>query len=166
VSDLWIVVPNWGRFQHYKDRNPTWIKLYTELNSNDEWLNLTDAQRGLLAVIWVEYARSRGRLESAKIPAKARQRSRKRALEALSDAGLIELVDSKPPAFAVSLTRSREELLRSSKEGASERATKRSLERPLENNDNQPPAESSPDPELAAKLREFTTSRFAARTKR
>ena len=34
--DGWIVIPNWEKFQHYTDRNPPWVKLYTELNRRDE----------------------------------------------------------------------------------------------------------------------------------
>ena len=42
----WITVPNWEKFQHYQkkknpDRAPVWIKLYTELNSRDDWLALS-----------------------------------------------------------------------------------------------------------------------------
>jgi len=95
--DVWVVIPNWGKFQHYHDRNPTWLKLYVELASRDEWLALTDADRGLLVLLWVEYARSNGRLRAANVPAKDRQRSRKRSFERLKEAGFIEL-SSSPPA--------------------------------------------------------------------
>ena len=60
ISEQWIVVPGWDKFQHYKDRAPPWIKLYTELNSRADWLGLGVAERGLLCTIWVEYSRSHG----------------------------------------------------------------------------------------------------------
>ena len=56
MTDGWIVIPNWDKFQHYKNRGPVWIKLYTELRDRDEWRHLTLAARGLLASIWIEYA--------------------------------------------------------------------------------------------------------------
>ena len=29
---------NWDKFQHYKDRDPVWIKLHPELLDNDDYL--------------------------------------------------------------------------------------------------------------------------------
>jgi hypothetical protein len=94
----WIVIPNWDKFQHYKDRTPPWIKLYTELNSSDAWLSLTDAERGLLVTIWVEYARSRGDLKASRVPAARAQKNRRRGFERLNDAGFIQLSASRPLA--------------------------------------------------------------------
>ena len=52
-----IRVRNWDKFQHYKQRRPPWIKLYLKLIDEDEeqanWLQLTDAERGQLASIWL-----------------------------------------------------------------------------------------------------------------
>ena len=95
-DDTWIIIPNWDKFQHYKDRDPVWIKLYTELNSRAEWLDLTDAERGLLVTVWVEYARSDGRLRASKIPSSARQKGRKRGLDRLVQAGFLRLRASTP----------------------------------------------------------------------
>lgn len=103
--DGWVVVPNWERFQHYKDRGPVWVKLYTELNSRDDWRQLTFAQRGLLVSIWTEYARSGGQLRSVDIGGRVGQRDRHGTLDALIRAGFVEIVDSAP----LSLARSREE---------------------------------------------------------
>ena len=100
MSERWIVIPNWDKFQHYTDRDPPWIKLYTELNSNDDWCDLSDAERGLLVTIWIEYARSRGTLKVSRVPKKIGQASRVRQLERLNHAGFIEFVASKPLALA------------------------------------------------------------------
>jgi hypothetical protein len=99
-DDPWIIVPSWRKFQHYTDRDPPWIKLYTELGSNDDWLELTDAECGLLVRIWVEYARSRGVLRASRVPAAALQKNRRRGLERLVQAGFIHLSASKPLALA------------------------------------------------------------------
>lgn len=40
-----IHVKNWERFQHYKDRDPPWIKLYRDLLSAESWVLGTDASR-------------------------------------------------------------------------------------------------------------------------
>jgi hypothetical protein len=86
-----IVVPRWDKFQHYKDRNPTWIKLYTELETKDEWLDLTYAQRGMLVTIWCAYATHRGRLRVRNLTIGGAQRRSYVHLQALSDAGWIQV---------------------------------------------------------------------------
>lgn len=93
----WIVIPNWERFQHYKDRNPTWIKDYTELTDKDEYLALPLAARGALHGIWLEYAKSHGKLsgDTAKLSRRLGQRVLKSHLEALVHAGFIEIRASK-----------------------------------------------------------------------
>jgi hypothetical protein len=133
-DDPWIIVPNWKKFQHYTDRQPLWIKVYTELNSRDDFLGLYDSSAGLLLRIWIEFARAEGQLRLSTVPAGVRQKNRRRALERLKDAGLIQLSDSKPPrhtdrtplALARARARSREKkyLRTSSEERASARAQK------------------------------------------
>lgn len=53
-----IVVPRWDEFQHYKDRDPKWIKNYTRLLASREYLNLSLRLRGILHGIWLAYAAS------------------------------------------------------------------------------------------------------------
>jgi hypothetical protein len=40
-----IQIKNWDRFQHYKDRDPPWIKLYRDLLSAESWVLGTDSSR-------------------------------------------------------------------------------------------------------------------------
>lgn len=49
----YICVRNWYSFQHYKDRNPPWIKLYNELLDDYEFDSLSDAAKGHLICIWM-----------------------------------------------------------------------------------------------------------------
>lgn len=98
-KDRWIWIPNWDGtdgFQHYKGRDPIWIKNYTRLLSHDAYTELSFAQRGLLHGLWLEYARS-----SRKLPGNTRVLSRRlghqvfhRSLIALSEAGFIQFLDS------------------------------------------------------------------------
>src|SRR5262249_40129317 len=48
-----IRVVNWAKFQHYKDRNPPWIKLHRELLISRTWLTADDASRVLAIVCMV-----------------------------------------------------------------------------------------------------------------
>ena len=97
-DERWIVVPSWEKFQHYKDRNPVWIKLYIELAHKDEWLRLTGPQRGMLVTVWLEYALSKGRVSREMIRRSLGESFRNATLESLNDAGFIQFVASKPLA--------------------------------------------------------------------
>jgi len=97
MDDGFISVPNWTKFQHYKDRSPSWIKVYTDLNSRDEWLGLTWGQRGLLVTAWLEYARSATHLRSEtlrRLGSSAGSRYFQRDLEALNHAGFLVVAAS------------------------------------------------------------------------
>lgn len=44
----YISIPNWNKFQHYKNRNPIWIKCYlNELEHGEEFLSLSDSDKWL-----------------------------------------------------------------------------------------------------------------------
>ena len=85
--DGWIVIPGWERFQHYKDRNPPWVKLYTELNSRAEWVSLSWQQRGIQTTIWAEYARAHAQLRVKDVAKLCDQPLRTQHLKALVDVG-------------------------------------------------------------------------------
>lgn len=40
-------IRNWETFQHYKDRNPPWVKLHRELLTSETWVSGNDASRVL-----------------------------------------------------------------------------------------------------------------------
>jgi hypothetical protein len=40
-----LVVVGWEKFQHYKDRDPPWIKLYRDLFTSESWVLGTDTSR-------------------------------------------------------------------------------------------------------------------------
>lgn len=61
----YLHVKDWDKFQHYKDRNPVWIKLYTDTFTNYDFMCLQDASKLLAICIWTLAARS----SEGKIPA-------------------------------------------------------------------------------------------------
>jgi len=126
MSDGWIVIPNWDRYQHYADRAPAWIKDHASQLDDDEYISLTFAQRGLLSGIRLAYAASDGRLpkNTLRVSSRLGQRVTERQLNALRDAGFIDISASRP----VSLTRARERALeekRREEEKKRPRASKR-----------------------------------------
>ncbi len=88
----WIIIPKWGSFQHYKDRTPKWIKVYTELLHDENYLALTGDQRAILCGLWLEYASSRSQLplNTRSLSSRLRLRVTTRQLDILNRAGFLE----------------------------------------------------------------------------
>ena len=92
-----IDIPNWKDFQHAdvikRGHAPAWIKTFTRLLSDDNYLDLTPPQRALLHGIWLEYARSGGKVteDTAKLSRRLSLRVTKQMLAALNHAGFIEI---------------------------------------------------------------------------
>lgn len=53
------VVKNWHSFQHYKDRNPAWIKLHRKLLDDFEFASLPLASKALAPLLWLLAAESK-----------------------------------------------------------------------------------------------------------
>lgn len=49
----YLRVKNWTEFQHYKDRNPLWIKLHVALLDDYEFCRLPDVLKGQLMLLWL-----------------------------------------------------------------------------------------------------------------
>ena len=48
-----LTVKKWGKFQHYKDRRPPWIKLYRDLLDNQDFMCLPIASKALAPCLWL-----------------------------------------------------------------------------------------------------------------
>ena len=48
-----ISIKNWGKFQHYKNRRPPWIKLYKDLIDDPDWHSLKGEDAKYLIMIWL-----------------------------------------------------------------------------------------------------------------
>jgi len=53
-------VKNWDKYQHYKDRNPPWIKLHFEILSSEDWVMLDDPSRVLAIACMLIASRNDG----------------------------------------------------------------------------------------------------------
>lgn len=97
MTERWITIPNWDRFQHYGlERRPLWVKNYTTLLSKDEYLDLSFASRGMLHGIWLAYASRDGLLRLSDLSSILHDRARIRNVEALNHAGFIDFLASRP----------------------------------------------------------------------
>lgn len=57
-------IRNWSKYQHYKDRNPPWIKLHFELLASEDWVALSDASRVLAIASMLIASRNDGYVPS------------------------------------------------------------------------------------------------------
>lgn len=55
MDQKYYEVKNWSKYQHYKDRNPPWVKLHYEMLTSKDWVMLSDASK-LLAVVCIMIA--------------------------------------------------------------------------------------------------------------
>lgn len=98
----YIYVVNWdGKdgFQHYKDREPRWIKNYVRLLDHDEYLELNYHDRAVLHGLWLLTARAgNGRISAQLGTLSAKIGVRVRQLDSLVEAGFIELRSIKADA--------------------------------------------------------------------
>jgi hypothetical protein len=97
----WIEICRWHEFQHYPDhRNVVWVKNYLRLLHNDDYLNLTAHQRGVLHGLWILYAASDREIadSTATVSRQLGVRVSRATLEALNHAGFITFCASKPLA--------------------------------------------------------------------
>lgn len=58
----YLKVKNWEAHQHYKDRNPPWIKLHRTLLDDYEFCQLPDTTKAHLVLIWLLASQSGGRV--------------------------------------------------------------------------------------------------------
>jgi hypothetical protein len=106
--DDWIVVQKWERFQHYKRRKPSWIKVYTDLLDNPQYLALSMASRGLLQVIWCAFASENGRIRVKDVARFCHRSASIPQLESLYHAGFIDFSASTPLALSTEVEKEKE----------------------------------------------------------
>ena len=108
TGSSYIIVRNWEKFQHYRDRRPVWIKLYTDLLKDPNFLELSLASRGLLSTIWLARA-SAGEVQPlASLRTASRQPIYSTQLISLNDAGFIDISASKPLAPYIEVEKEKE----------------------------------------------------------
>ena len=59
-------IKNWNDFQHFKDRNPIWIKVYRNLLNDIEWANLEPIDAKILVELWLLGSETDGYLPDIK----------------------------------------------------------------------------------------------------
>ena len=84
-----LKVKNWETFQHYKHRNPPWIKLHRAILDDYAFCSLPDAAKAHLMLLWL-YASQNNGLVPPDVPFLERKLSCSNLdLDSLVDAGFL-----------------------------------------------------------------------------
>lgn len=87
-------IKNWRNFQHYKDRDPPWIKLHFSILSSSDWVMLDDASRVLAIASMLVASRNQGQIDGSEAGLAYLQRvaylKRKPDLTPLIECGFLE----------------------------------------------------------------------------
>lgn len=59
-------IKNWGKFQHFKDRRPPWIKLYRDILDDPDWFALDPKSAKVLVMLWLMASEDDGYLPDMK----------------------------------------------------------------------------------------------------
>lgn len=62
----YLSIPKWEEYQHYKDRNPPWIKLHNKLLESYDFECLPDASKAHLICIWLLASRTNNKMKADK----------------------------------------------------------------------------------------------------
>jgi hypothetical protein len=103
----YLAIKNFERFQHYHDRIPPWIKLYNSLLDDYAFLQLGDAARSHLILLWLVASRHKNRIPNdPKYIASAIHARGKVDIAALVDGGFVVFTDDATPEQPASKTAS------------------------------------------------------------
>ena len=95
----YIQIVNWATFQHYKDRNPPWIKLHTEILTDYNFYCLQDDSKLLLILLGLLASKLDNKIPDDPEWIKEQIHVGKVDLQPLYDKGFIELVG--PDSIAI-----------------------------------------------------------------
>jgi hypothetical protein len=96
ARDGFVAIVNLASFQHYKDRNPPWIKLHTALLEKYEYQCLQDASKSHLVGLWMLASRLDNKIPNDPVWIAQRIGATSPVnLQPLLDAGFIELLGSR-----------------------------------------------------------------------
>lgn len=92
-------IKNWAKFQHYKDRNPPWVKLHVSILASEDWVMLDDASKLLMVVCMIVAAKHDGIVyDDAAYFRRVAYLNRTPNLNPLIDCGFLEpLADASKP---------------------------------------------------------------------
>jgi hypothetical protein len=58
----YLQIKNWSEYQHYKKRNPPWIKMHVRILNDRDFMSLSLASKGLLMLLWILGSENNGKV--------------------------------------------------------------------------------------------------------
>lgn len=58
----YLQIRNWHEFQHYKERNPPWIKLHVNIFASEDWVTLADASKLVMVACMIIGSKNGGKV--------------------------------------------------------------------------------------------------------
>lgn len=89
-----LSVRNWEQFQHYRDRDPLWIKVYGRLLDDADFLALPEAAQAQLVKLWLLASRCRNQIRDDATFLGHALHTRKLYIDLLITRGFVERVAS------------------------------------------------------------------------
>ena len=80
-------IKNWSQFQHFKDRDPIWVKLYRNLLDDIEWHQLEPFAAKMLVNLWLIASEDSGKLPEIRVLAFRLRQQEKDVIKAISQLG-------------------------------------------------------------------------------
>jgi len=137
-------VRNFEKFQHYKDRNPPWIKLYRSILDDPRFFQLAEADRFLLLGIFILASQTDNRLPANQAWLKTKLLTKKPVpIELLVEAEWLEWLEDSASAGAS------KKASKSAISGASTFASPRALARDREETESEKREIQSPFPQVS-----------------
>jgi hypothetical protein len=96
MTDGTITIPNWDRFQHYKKKAPSWIKLYRDtLGDYQIMFGLTPDERWVLVGLWMLAAETGNAIprDCGYLSTRLQAQVTDGVIEKLQGVGMIEVVE-------------------------------------------------------------------------
>lgn len=142
----YLAVKNFAEFQHYKDRNPVWIKSYTRLLEDYDFLALSDAARSQLMLLWLVASRTDNRIPD----------DRRWIARAIHATGAVKLDELKAAGFLIPASNPASNVLAKSYQDATAPRARGEgeAEGERETTPRPPRARSTADPDVRSKLPE------------
>lgn len=97
-----VRIKKWDEYQHYKDRNPPWVKLHVDMLTSEAWAMSSDKDRltMLTALMVASRGKNHGEIPSEEYMKRIAYMAQKPSFQGLVDVGFFEKLEDDSKALA------------------------------------------------------------------
>ena len=90
-----VKIKNWDEFQHYKQRNPPWVKLYNDMVRGETWVSSSDKDRLIMLVSLMvgSMGKNHGEIPSEEYMQRVAYMTKRPDFQPLVESGWFEKID-------------------------------------------------------------------------